>query len=500
MTLIRTGMLLSDMDTSYDPCTDFYNYACGGFLDQHLQGSTLSQMQERHFVKLKKANITEFNSFEASDIDTLNITQYSLQNFMHYGIYPGYDIQVLPSIFNPVIFALYISVRNPSRQLNLGTSQTITEPPACIQTHVPQLATLINNHLSASHEVLILDTHLVCEKALLYSTDMAGVMENATIELIDILLESKWSQVLTFYQNKVSNVFAQGKNNNNLNEFAKVIREYVLSFVDHHLEWLDGPTRQIALDKIKQIDIQIGTGESNIEDCTKTTTLECLSQQWTKKLHLTGQTVDPKKAWSMSSATVNAYYSPLFNHVIIPYGIASPPLYSDEYPSDWNIASLGIIIGHELGHSIDSSSVYFTNTGAYDPWLTQTAAQALQHYITCIDNYYIEAGMSEGRAEITINENIADFIGVESISLGISTSTNTRTEDRQRVFTLFAQTWCRISSDMNHGQNYTDLNVDPHAIARLRVNVTLSHNKQFNQIFDCPKSYIQPSSITNCSP
>ena len=30
------SMLINSMDTSVDPCTDFYSYACGGWIDKHV--------------------------------------------------------------------------------------------------------------------------------------------------------------------------------------------------------------------------------------------------------------------------------------------------------------------------------------------------------------------------------------------------------------------------------------------------------------------------------
>ena len=390
----------------------------------------------------------------------------------------------MPYIFNPTKYALYVSAQNPTRQLALDTSQSITEPPQCITQNVPMVATLIHTHLSMGHEVLVLDMYSVCQVAQTYTDNSTGILTNASSTLKTQMAQSKWDQVMDFYQNKVSSVFANGKSPTSLNIFAEQIRGYVLQFVNNQLPWPDSTTRKLAHEKISQVNIRIGTGTRNINDCTEYTTLACIQQQWSKTLGLLGKNVDPSKTWSMSSAEVNAYYSPLHNHVVIPYGIAQPPLYSDQYPSFWNVAGLGVVIGHELGHSIDPSSVDFTATGEYHPWLTQSSSQSLQDYISCVDNYYVDAGMSSQRATVTINENIADFIGVRAISTGINALPIGSMDVYKEVYVLFAQTWCRVGGDIIHDANYTD----PHSSSRLRVNVTLTHDPQFNSVFNCGRT------------
>ena len=90
--------------------------------------------------------------------------------------------------------------------------------------------------------------------------------------------------------------------------------------------------------------------------------------------------------------------------------------------------------------------------------------------------------MSQQRSETTVNENIADWIGLNSVSTGLSQGTISP-PSLSETFVLFAQTWCRIGADI-HPDNYTD----PHSVAKLRVNVTLSHNKEFNKAFNCNRA------------
>lgn len=60
-----------------------------------------------------------------------------------------------------------------------------------------------------------------------------------------------------------------------------------------------------------------------------------------------GQKVD-KDEWHMSPQTVNAYYSPNVNEIVLPAGILQSPLYSANQSNFLNYGGIGMIIGHEI--------------------------------------------------------------------------------------------------------------------------------------------------------
>jgi predicted metalloendopeptidase len=54
-------------------------------------------------------------------------------------------------------------------------------------------------------------------------------------------------------------------------------------------------------------------------------------------------------AVQMPAPQVNAYYDPSLNSMNFPAGISQPPFFSQYYPSTWNYAALGAVMGHEVG-------------------------------------------------------------------------------------------------------------------------------------------------------
>jgi endothelin-converting enzyme len=79
-----------------------------------------------------------------------------------------------------------------------------------------------------------------------------------------------------------------------------------------------------------------------------------------------GQEVD-KDEWFMSPQTVNAYYSPNVNEIVIPAGILQAPFYDVAVPQYLNYGGIGMVIGHELTVSSDiyMSGFVFSHTLFY---------------------------------------------------------------------------------------------------------------------------------------
>lgn len=472
-TLVRKGLMISDMDTSFDPCTNIYDYACGGYFKTHSMGSTLYDMQTTAYIELGTVP-----PFTPSDIHTTDSNRpyfATLIEFAILGIYPGFEVSVLPSIREPLEYALYIEASNVPAAVS--EYYEITAAPACFTPASTPLLHLITSHIQMGHTVFAArETDLCSAYALNQTIDRAITILNNTLFL------SKWSQIQMFYQNTISSGFAKGKSNTYIITFVERIRKQVIDYITTGIQWLDGPSRQKAIDKIKHVTILAGAGMANIDDCNATNTLACLDEQWHKTLALIGSAVNPLREWKMAATEVNAYYSPLHNHICIPYGIATTPLFSLSYPDEWNLAGLGIIIAHELGHSIDAyDGVLFDAGGAYDPWLTPTASAKLHTYVSCMSKEYEDNNMSSAIAQLSTDENMADQIAVHSIFAPFSHMTGLKYASTESLV-LFAQTWCRVGGTLLRKADTTD----PHAANVLRVNNTLQYLPAFQHSFHCP--------------
>ena len=55
----------------------------------------------------------------------------------------------------------------------------------------------------------------------------------------------------------------------------------------------------------------------------------------------------------MTPLKINAYYNPIKNQIAFPAGILQEPYFSINYPQSVNFGGIGVVIGHELIHSLN---------------------------------------------------------------------------------------------------------------------------------------------------
>ena len=75
---------------------------------------------------------------------------------------------------------------------------------------------------------------------------------------------------------------------------------------------------------------------------------------------------------SVATYTVNAFYSPTENAIIIPAGIFQEPFYSKNAKREANLGGLGAVIAHEFSHAFDNSGAQYDKNGTISNWWAET--------------------------------------------------------------------------------------------------------------------------------
>jgi endothelin-converting enzyme/putative endopeptidase len=210
-----------------------------------------------------------------------------------------------------------------------------------------------------------------------------------------------------------------------------------------------------------------------------------------------GQPVD-RSEWEMTPPTVNAYYSPTENNINFPAGILQPPFYSNDARDSVNYGAVGSVIGHELTHGFDDEGRQYDGGGNLKDWWTKADRERFTKLSDCLVNEY--GGFSpvpdvELNGRLTLGENTADNGGIRLAYMALlddlakkSISAN-QTQDgysqTQQFFLGFAQVWCE-----NQRPEAARLQVqtDPHAPPRFRVDGTVSNMPEFGYAFSCKAS------------
>jgi putative endopeptidase len=265
-------------------------------------------------------------------------------------------------------------------------------------------------------------------------------------------------------------------------------------------DWLDAPTRTRAEEKLEAMVRKVGYPDAwrsyqglvirraDFYGAVRS------ARAFEERRELAKIGVPPDRdEWHMSPPTVNAYYSPSLNEIVLPAGILQPPFYTPGANDAVNYGAIGLVVGHELSHGFDDSGRRFDARGELADWWSGPVAEAFVQRTSCIDRQYsgyVSVDDLRLNGKLTLGENIADLGG---LSLSWSAYQASRAgkppeaevagfTPAQQFFLAHAQAWCeRIRPENARLRVLTD----PHSPGRWRVNGPLSSSPAFQEAFEC---------------
>lgn len=175
---------------------------------------------------------------------------------------------------------------------------------------------------------------------------------------------------------------------------------------------------------------------------------------------------------------VVAEYHILNNTVVITPGILQPELYNINDPREKKLAGIGIVIAHEIGHSLDVLGAFFDGEGNMKNMWTEDDFSKYKQKVLYIKDYYSAIEGLPGKyidGEITLCENIADIEGMSCILDLLGESENTD-------YKLFFESYARAYKCVKTKEEYeASLEYDEHSPDKVRVNIVLA---QFQKFYD----------------
>ena len=264
------------------------------------------------------------------------------------------------------------------------------------------------------------------------------------------------------------------------------------------LDWMTPQTKAAAIRKLEAITNNIGYPQK-WRDYSKVTitrddfygnTRRAAAAAYERRLARIGKPTD-KSEWTMTTPTVNAFYSPDFNSINFPAGILQPPFFDPNRDPAANYGAIGAVIGHEMTHGFDDQGRKFDGDGNLKDWWTPQDAQAFEKRAACLrDEYsnFTAIGNLKVNGGLTLGENTADNGGVRIALMALMDSLGGK-EDRidgltpqQRFFVAYAQVWCENSSpEAARLQALTN----PHSPGRYRVDGVIRNMPEFQKAFAC---------------
>lgn len=198
-----------------------------------------------------------------------------------------------------------------------------------------------------------------------------------------------------------------------------------------------------------------------------------------------------KNYWSMTPYQVNAYYHPMYNHIVFPAGILQGSFYSINHSTSQNYGGIGAVIAHEISHAFDNNGANFDENGNLKMWWTEEDFakfnQKTKAMIELFDNKPTDFGKCNGA--LTVSENIADAGG---ISCALQAAKQEKDYDGKEFFINWAKIW---KSKYKEQTALRLLETDPHAPTELRANIQAANQEEFIKVFNITpedKMYIDP--------
>jgi len=284
-------------------------------------------------------------------------------------------------------------------------------------------------------------------------------------------------------------------------QLAEKIRTSILNGIENN-KWLTKEAKAKALLKIKKARLQL-VKPSRDEDWdfnppgkysekTPLENIRVLSLNLTKKMLRELNQTRNRERWGMGPLTVNAYYSPPDNKFVLPIGILQYPFYDPSLPETTNMAAMGTVIGHELGHGIDDKGSRYDENGKLNSWMSEQDLMKFKELGARLSQQFETAGYN---GSLTLGENIGDLVGL-TFSYDAAFPDGKGTADEKREFFLqYGRLWCNVARP-----KYLEmmLKVDPHANGVARVNEQVKLQPGFKEAYQCAtgsKMTVQSSDI-----
>lgn len=269
--------------------------------------------------------------------------------------------------------------------------------------------------------------------------------------------------------------------------------------------WISDVTRENLMDKLNKMKINIGYSNSNQDYSNAEIKLYSQGGSLLENMINIALTARDNQIKTLNTPInkneiidqiipqdVVAEYHTLNNTVVITPGIIQPELYDINDSTEEKLAGIGIVIAHEIGHSLDILGAFFDGEGNVKDIWTKEDFNKYKEKALYIMNYYSEIEALPGKyidGELTLCENMADIQGMSCI---LELLKNTKYADYKLFFESYAKAYKSIKTKESYEQALVD---DEHSPDKERVNVVLSQFQKFYDTYGISsddKMYVNP--------
>jgi predicted metalloendopeptidase len=325
--------------------------------------------------------------------------------------------------------------------------------------------------------------------------DLVGLQKHTKIPVRERLLRA----VKGFMNLELSRAYKRTIESAVFQDEVRAFVETVLAATERRLrslEWMRGPTKSTAIDKIRKLHVGVlypsknidytppALGPNMIENILRLGRAESQKMLRDVRKKTTGE------MWDNPVFSVNAFYIATGNRFVLPAAIVAPPFYDRSAGLGQKYGGLGCVIGHEITHAFDEQGKTYDARGALRNWWSAADNRAYNKRTYALEKLYNKErllGVHIDGAQ-TLSENIADLggmaIALDALKFELDKA-NVSDEVRQRelreFFTTYAVTW---REKARREKQQLNLVVDVHSPAKYRVNNIVRHFQEWYDVFD----------------
>ena len=325
---------------------------------------------------------------------------------------------------------------------------------------------------------------------------IANDIENEQLGIessLDIEYNSK-NAILSLFQYDIDKEYTDKYLNSNSKKYIEDMINDILKYYENNissLAWLSPNTKEKAINKVKNITVNIGLNNNyptysmnyNLSN-NKSLIENIISIMKTQSEYEYQRLLSNEKTPLMDQISVNAYYNPQDNSINFPSATINLVDFNKTYYE--NLGTIGMIIAHEVTHAFDANGSKFDEKGNLSNWWTNKDKEEYKKLQKEVIEYYNKYEVISGNyidGELTLSENIADLGAVACIS-GIAKEKKATEKEIKSMYKSFASLWAEKSR-----KEYTKmlLLVDTHSPNKYRVNATLSSIDLFYEVYNVSK-------------
>ncbi len=274
-------------------------------------------------------------------------------------------------------------------------------------------------------------------------------------------------------------------------QLAETIRASIKTQIQANT-WLSAEAKKEALNKIGLSKLYLVKPRNEVEwnfnpilKFSSTTPIknskDMAKAQFEKSLKELREKRKPEQWW-LGPLTLNAYFSPPDNKFVLLQGILQYPFFDPKLSDAENLAAIGTVVGHELGHGIDDQGARYDSLGRVKQWMT---AADLAEFKKRGEVFVKRLNKINHNGELKLGEVIGDHVGItSSYKAAFPEPDKASIESQQSFFVAYARMWCyRALKSAEEMQ----IKTAPHPLGWVRINEEVVHLPGFAKAFSCKK-------------